>query len=80
MTSWTEQAIDEWAVDRMAERMKKKLAKKRADGRHGWYKDGPDCYDEALIEMFEDHIERRDWVDIANIAMFMALRDFPPMT
>ena len=78
MSGWTEQAIDEWAVDRMAERMKAKLAKKREDGRWGWYKGGPLCYDEDLIEMIEDHVKRGNWTDVANLAMFMSLRDNPP--
>ena len=84
MKDWTEQAIDEWAVDQMAERMKVKLQKKRGDGRYGWHvTGGPSpgsgfCYDEDFIEMIEDHVKRGNWVDVANLAMFMELRDTPP--
>lgn len=58
---------DDLAVDRFAEAMKDKLAKKRAEGRGGW----EDCPGEMLSKMLVDHVEKGDPVDVANFCMML---------
>lgn len=63
---------DDLAVDRFADVMKAKLAKKRNDGRGGW--SGPECSEEALSRMLRDHVGKGDPVDVANFAMMLHQR------
>jgi hypothetical protein len=67
----TEAEKDDAAVDAFAARMKKKLAKKRAEGRHGWRT----CAPIDLAQMFIEHIGKGDPVDLANFAMFLGSID-----
>lgn len=61
---------DDLAVDAIAQKMKAKLAKKRADGRGGW----ETCSEARLSAMLVDHINKGDPVDVANFcAMLSAL-------
>jgi len=61
--------IDEEAVDRFAAAMKEKLAKKRRDGRGGWYLKS--CLSTDLSTMLRDHIDKGDPVDVANFCMMI---------
>ena len=65
---------DDLAVDIFAEMMKQKLAKSREKGRGGW--DDPEqCSVEILATLVIEHVEKGDPVDIANLAMMVALRE-----
>lgn len=63
---------DDLAVDRFAVAMKAKLAKKRADGRHGW--DGPECSAEILSRLLREHVEKGDPLDVGALAMMLHQR------
>lgn len=65
--SLTTEELDNLAVDVMANAMKKKLAKKRAEGRGGW------AVDETsnLSRLLHESVEKGDPVDIANFAAFL---------
>jgi len=54
--------------------MRKKLAKKRADGRSGW-DDKDICSEEFLNKLLCGHIEKGDPVDVANFAMMLWYRN-----
>jgi len=58
---------DDIAVDRFAEAMKAKLAKKRDEGRGGW----ETCPGDMLSKMLIDHIAKGDPVDVANFCMML---------
>ena len=47
--------------------MQSRLLEKAADGWRGWDKTGP----KALRERLLDNFERKDWVDVANLAMIL---------
>lgn len=70
-----EKHIDTIGVDRFSEAMKRKLAKKRAEGRHGW--DNPDvCSERYLVQLFFDELltddsRGPDPVDLANFLMMI---------
>ena len=64
---------DDLAVDRFAQAMKSKLAKKRADGRGGW-EDKEQCSAEDLSLMLRQHVRKGDPVDVANLAMMLHQR------
>lgn len=70
----TEDHPDDQAVDRFAEAMKKKLAKKRAEGRGGW-EDKQVCSQKDLSSFLRYHVEKGDPVDVANLAMMLHQRD-----
>lgn len=61
------------AVDAFADKMKEKLAKKRADGRGGW-EDKTQCTAELLSQLLRDHVNKGDPVDVANLAMMLSMR------
>ncbi|WP_298978441.1 hypothetical protein [uncultured Psychrobacter sp.] len=65
--------VDNYAVDRFAELMKAKLAKKRAQGYGGWVDSTPQHLSKLLIE----HIEKGDPVDIGNFSAFLSCLDAP---
>lgn len=67
-----EQHADDTAVDRFAEAMKAKLAKKRDEGRGGW--DGPTCSAEILSDLLRQHVEKGDPLDVGNLAMMLHQR------
>ena len=62
--------VDETGVEDLAVAMKEKLAKKREEGRGGWY-DNEKCPAERLALMLLDHLPKGDPVDLANFAMFI---------
>jgi len=66
VTSW-EADEDNKAVDAFAAALKRKLAKKRKDGRHGWKTCAPD----DLAVMLVEHVEKGDAIDIGNFAMML---------
>jgi predicted RNA-binding Zn-ribbon protein involved in translation (DUF1610 family) len=53
--------------------MKKKLAKKREEGRGGW-SNKEDCPKDRLIKMLSDHLDKGDPIDVANFAMMLWVR------
>lgn len=61
---------DDFAVDRFADAMKKKMAASRAKGRSGW-DDPSQCPAESLQAMLLDHLGKGDPVDIGNFAMML---------
>jgi len=63
---------DDLAVDRFANAMKAKLAKKRADGRGGW--EDPDCSEAILSRLLREHVEKGDPLDVGNFAMMLHQR------
>lgn len=64
---------DDIAVDRFAEAMKTKLAKKRRDGYYGW-DDPDDCSAAFLSDLLVGHVEKGDPVDVGNFAMMIHQR------
>jgi hypothetical protein len=64
------QHIDDIAVDRFAEAMKKKLAKQRQKGYGGW-NDKEMCPDGRLQKYLGAHLGKGDPVDIGNFAMMI---------
>ena len=65
---------DETGVDRFTEAMRRKLTKKRKEGRGGW---NNDCRIELLLAMLHEHAIKGDMVDIANFAMMIWNREHP---
>lgn len=65
--------FDDVAVDRFAEAMKAKLARKRADGRGGW-DDKELCSQAFLSNLLRGHVDKGDPVDVANFAMMLHQR------
>ena len=63
---------DELLVDVVRHEMRKKLKAKRDDGRGGWF--GPDCSNELLWEMLNEHIKKGDPIDIINLAAMIMAR------
>lgn len=65
---------DDLAVDKFAAMMKDKLKKSREKGRGGW--DDPSrCSVEYLADLLIEHVQKGDPVDVANLAMMLALRN-----
>lgn len=62
--------IDNQGVADFAEAMRRKLEKKREEGRGGWH-DPDQCPLDALAVMLLDHLEKGDPVDIGNFAMML---------
>jgi hypothetical protein len=58
----------EACVDDFAEKMKAKLIQKNLEGKAGW--DDPDWSIEDLKRQLIDHVEKGDFVDVANFALF----------
>lgn len=65
--------LDNEAVDKFAQMMKDKLAKKRGDGYRGWEHKGL-CPNEHLSTLLRICVEKGDPVDVANLAMFIGMR------
>ena len=65
---------DEMGVDRFTVAMRRKLTKKRKEGRGGW---NNDCRIETLLAMLHEHAGKGDMVDIANFAMMVWNRENP---
>ena len=64
---------DDLAVDRFADAMKSKLAKKRLQGYGGW-SDPEDCSGAFLSDLLSSHVEKGDPVDVANFSMMLHQR------
>lgn len=64
---------DDIAVDRFADAMKIKLAKKRNEGRGGWA-DKTECSQIFLSQLLREHVEKGDPVDVGNLAMMLHQR------
>ena len=71
---------DDIAVDRFARMMKDKLRYAReVKGRSGW--DIPEnCPAQHLRQLLREHMAKGDGVDVANLAMMLALRGEPTVT
>lgn len=67
MIDFTQEQVDNAAVDKLAEAMKAKLAKKRAQGYGGW----EGCDPVHLSTLLVEHIVKGDPVDVANFCAFL---------
>ncbi|WP_300494617.1 hypothetical protein [Marinobacter sp.] len=65
--------FDESCVDQFASAMKRKLAKKREEGRGGW-SNKEDCPKDRLIKMMSDQFDKGDPINVANFAMMLWAR------
>ena len=66
----TQADIDNEAVDKLAQAMKNKLAKKREQGYHGW----ETCKHGDLVQLLINHVDKGDPVDVANFCAFLFAR------
>jgi len=67
-----DEKADELLVDAVMHEMRKKLKKKRQDGRGGWF--GPNCSNAGLREILLEHIDKGDPIDIINLAAMIMVR------
>jgi hypothetical protein len=65
--------LDDIAVDRFAAAMKRKLAKKRAEGYGGW-QDPSECTTAFLSDLLVNHVGKGDPIDVGNFAMMIHQR------
>lgn len=65
-----EDEIDDMMVAIVTEEMSNKLAKKREEGRGGWY----GCSEEFLYELLQRHVEKGDMIDVLNLAAMIHAR------
>lgn len=63
---------DNLLVEMVACEMRKKLKKKRDEGRYGWF--GPNCSNRDLFKMLEDHMEKGDMIDVINFSAMILAR------
>ena len=54
-------------VDNFTHEMKAKLIKKFKQGYQGW--EGAD--EKYLLQELKRHVEKKDWIDVADFAMFL---------
>ena len=66
----TQEDIDNEAVDKLAQAMKSKLAKKREQGYHGW----ATCKHGDLVQLLINHVDKGDPIDVANFCAFLFAR------
>ena len=64
--------LDSVAVDILADDMKKRLDKKRDEGRRGWHT----CSEDELSNLLTQSLEKGNPVDIANFCAFLLARGF----
>ena len=69
----TQADIDNEAVDKLAQAMKNKLAKKREQGYHGW----ETCKHGDLVQLLINHVDKGDPIDVANFCAFLFARGEP---
>lgn len=69
----TQADIDNEAVDKLAQAMKDKLAKKREQGYHGW----ETCKHGDLVQLLINHVDKGDPIDVANFCAFLFARGEP---
>jgi len=67
-----DEKADDILVDVVMHEMRKKLKKKRDEGRGGWF--GPNCSNSVLRKMLKEHVEKGDPVDIINLAAMIMAR------
>lgn len=63
---------DNIMVEMVAHEMRLKLEKKRGQGRHGWF--GPNCNQELLLRMLNEHLKKGDMIDVINLAGMILAR------
>jgi hypothetical protein len=76
----TQEEIDNAAVDRFAQAMRKKLAASRAKGRNGW-QDPALCPEARLAEILIGHLPKGNpgnLIDLAILAMMLEIRGADP--
>lgn len=66
----TQADIDNEAVDKLAQAMKDKLAKKREQGYYGW----ETCKHGDLVQLLINHVDKGDPIDVANFCAFLFAR------
>ena len=66
----TQEYIDNEAVDKLAQAMKNKLAKKREQGYKGW----ETCKHGDLVQLLINHVDKGDPIDVANFCAFLFAR------
>lgn len=66
-TKFSEEELDEMAVDFLAVAMRGKLAISRHKGRGGWR----NCHPDYLSQLLREHVEKGDPVDVANFCAFL---------
>ena len=69
----TQADIDNEAVDKLAQAMKDKLAKKREQGYRGW----ETCKHGDLVQLLINHVDKGDPIDVANFCAFLFARGEP---
>ena len=69
----TQADIDNEAVDKLAQAMKNKLAKKREQGYHGL----ETCKHGDLVQLLINHVDKGDPIDVANFCAFLFARGEP---
>ena len=68
----TDEKADTLLVEKVAYEMRRKLIKKRKDGKRGWHT--PCCSNKMLLEMLKTNIEKGDMVDVINLAGMILCR------
>lgn len=66
--------VGQKALDKMVAcfsmEMKRKLKRKYLEGYHGW--DDPENFpDEGIVEALKEHVNKGNWVDVANFAAML---------
>ena len=77
----TSKQIDEEAIGIFTTAMQDKMAKKRKEGRTGWW-NRRSCQNVRLARMLAEHLLRPNdstFVDVANICMMLHQRKTPPI-
>ncbi len=70
-----EKARDDYALAQFTAAMRDKLVEAWESGRYGWWDDEV-CTINDLNLMFFEQVAQRDWVSIANFAMFLHQRQY----
>ena len=60
-------------MDKLAQAMKNKLAKKREQGYKGW----ETCKHGDLVQLLINHVDKGDPIDVANFCAFLFARGEP---
>lgn len=68
-----DETADQLLVDMVRHEMTVKLTHKRAQGRGGWF--GPNCSNQSLLLMLEDHVKKGDMIDVINLAAMILARE-----
>jgi len=64
---------DDYAIFNFAKIMSKKMAKKRKEGKYGWWNSDL-CSIVTLQQLLKEHVEKEDWLDVAIFAMMIYMR------